>query len=489
MAEKKNTETEKYLNLPILTPEEEREIEEREARLEAARKAAAEKAGSTAEGSAGFAGRTLYASPATGRVKADGGIAVNSAAPSPAQNPAPVPTPASLSSPAPKSVLSSEQSPESFSIPSSTSSVSSARTASSATSAPQTNPEYYSSDGADVNAAAVASAVLGGGSDNPGEQASDADASTLSEIAAWGENTGVSPEGSMEVNPDDLSGIDRETAATILSATDLFKTCILPDKTELQERILKTKSDIIVGDHSRIEFGLYGEDIAVCECTEVFGDIVASGDLRIDNFCDIFGTVICNGDAYIGEGVKIHGKMTIGGNLDIADSVTIEKEYQTFGLISIRSPVPVITYLIIYIFALLQISGEKAAEKKLNSMLSGVQSTPLVLPPKTTMDLAYFAVQTPMEVGVNCRLHGNIRAQSVKIKRDTTLFGSVSAAESVKIGVRDAIHGDVAGKSIRISRGADVLGDLIGGTVWLHEDAHVSGVIKASEGLTFGSGD
>ena len=32
----------------------------------------------------------------------------------------------------------------------------------------------------------------------------------------------------------------------------------------------------------------------------------------------------------------------------------------------------------------------------------------------------------------------------------------------------------------------DVLGDLLGNVVWLHEDARVSGVIKATEGLTIG---
>ena len=191
-----------------------------------------------------------------------------------------------------------------------------------------------------------------------------------------------------------LSKLDRETLDTVLSASELFKSCVLPDKTELQERLLKTKSDIIIGDHSRIEFGLTGEDVAVCECTTINGDIVAGGDLRLDNFCEVFGTVICNGDAYIGEGVKIHGKMTVGGNLDVAESVTIDKEFKTFGNITIRNPTPVILYLLIYIFALLQINGEKAAEKKLNAMLSEAQTIPLVLPPKTTMDLAYFSVIT-----------------------------------------------------------------------------------------------
>ena len=102
------------------------------------------------------------------------------------------------------------------------------------------------------------------------------------------------------------------------------------------------------------------------------------------------------------------------------------------------------------------------------------------------MDLRYFSVPTPMEIGSNCRLHGNIKAETVKVRKDTTIFGSIQASRRAKIGPRDAIHGDVAAKNIRVERGADVLGDLLGNVVWLHEDARVSGVIKATEGLTIG---
>ena len=91
-----------------------------------------------------------------------------------------------------------------------------------------------------------------------------------------------------------------------------------------------------------------------------------------------------------------------------------------------------------------------------------------------------------MEIGSNCRLHGNIKAETVKVRKDTTIFGSIQASKRVKVGPRDAVHGDVAAKNIRVERGADILGDLIGSVVWLHEDARVSGVIKATDGLTIG---
>ena len=286
-----------------------------------------------------------------------------------------------------------------------------------------------------------------------------------------------------------ISEVDEDTASIVLSSSELFKTCYLPDKTELQERNLKTKHDILIGDHCDIGYGLYGDDIVISELSTMHGDIVAEGDLRIDNFCEVFGTVLCNGDAYLGEGVKIHGKLNVGGNLDIGDNVVIDKEFKAYGDIAIRNPMPVVLYLLLYVMTMLHLEGEEAARKRVESIISEVNAAPLVLPPKTTMDLRYFSVPTPIDIGSNCRLHGNIRAQSVKIRKDTTLFGSVQATQRIKLGPRTAIHGDVVGQNIRVERGADVLGDVAGKTVWLHEDARVSGVIKATDGLTIGHTD
>lgn len=298
----------------------------------------------------------------------------------------------------------------------------------------------------------------------------------------------ISPEEKLNLNQK-VAEVDEETASMVLSSSDLFKSCYLPDKTELQERNLKTKHDILIGDHCDIGYGLYGNDIVISELSTMHGDIVAEGDLRIDNFCEVHGTVLCNGDAYLGEGVKIHGKLSVGGNLDIGDNVLIDKEFKAYGDIAIRNPMPVVLYLLLYVITMLHLEGEDAARKRVASLLSDVTAAPLVLPPKTTMDLGSFSVVTPMEIGASCRLHGNIRAQSVKIRKDTTLFGSIQAAQRIKLGPRTAIHGDVVGQNIRVERGADVLGDVAGKTVWLHEDARVSGVIKATDGLTIGRMD
>lgn len=289
-----------------------------------------------------------------------------------------------------------------------------------------------------------------------------------------------------EVSAEEPPKSEESSAVAAMATAELFKKCILPDKTELQERILKTRNDILVGDHCDIGYGLYGNDVVVCEFCKLTGDVVAEGDLRIDNFCEINGTVICNGDAYLGEGVKVHGKLTVGGNLDIGDNVTIDKEFKALGDISIRNPMPVILYLLLYVMTMLHLDNEAEVEKTVNAIISEANSEPLVLPPRTAMDLRYFSVSTPMEVGANCRLHGNIKAKAISLKNDVTLFGDIHVTRHVKIGKRTAVHGDVVGQNIRIERGADILGDVAGDKVWLHADALVSGIIRSPGGLTIG---
>jgi len=279
---------------------------------------------------------------------------------------------------------------------------------------------------------------------------------------------------------------EESSAVAAMATAELFKKCILPDKTELQEYILKTRNDILVGDHCSIGYGIYGNGVVVCEFCKLTGDVVTEGDLRIDNFCEINGTIICNGDAYLGDGVKVHGKLTVGGNLDIGDNVTIDKEFKALGDISIRNPMPVIIYLFLYVMTMLRLDNEVEVERAVNAIISEANSELLVLPPRTTMDLRYFSVSTPMEVGANCRLHGNIKANAISLKNDVTLFGGIHATHRVKIGERTSVHGDVVGQNIRIERGADILGDVVGDKVWLHEDALVSGLIRSSGGLTLG---
>jgi predicted acyltransferase (DUF342 family) len=139
---------------------------------------------------------------------------------------------------------------------------------------------------------------------------------------------------------------------------DWFRRCTLPDHTELQERTLKTDQDIVIGDRCQIDYGLSGKDVVICEFSKINGNINANGDVRIDNWCEIAGDVVADEDAYLGEGVRIKGKLVVHGDLDIGDNVQIERGFEAKGWISIRNPMPVIVYIMMYLVALLGIEKE-----------------------------------------------------------------------------------------------------------------------------------
>ena len=270
---------------------------------------------------------------------------------------------------------------------------------------------------------------------------------------------------------------------------DWIKGCTLPDNTELQERTLKTEQDIVIGERCRIDYGLFGNDVVVCEFSKINGNIVASGDARIDNWCEINGDVVVEEDAYLGEGVKILGKLVVKGDLDIGDNVQIERGFEAKGWISIRNPMPVIIYIVMYLVAVLGIEKEEELSSVLEKLFGDDDettptATPLMIPGGAVLNMQTFAVPEKMAVGAGCRLHGNIRAGSIAVREETTIFGSLHAREGASIARGTAVHGDVQSDGdVTIEQEVHILGNVSCKRLTLHEDARVDGVIRAPGGM------
>lgn len=264
----------------------------------------------------------------------------------------------------------------------------------------------------------------------------------------------------------------------------VLRGCILPDGTELQERILKAPGDVIIGEHSRIEYGLSGDEIFIADSCTLQGDITAEGDLRIGNFCEIDGNIIAGTDAFIGEGVVIRGKLTVTGNLDIGDNVTIDKGFEALGEIAVRNPMPVILYIILYVMTMLRIDHEEEIDRFMEE-LSSYDDRPLILPPRSLLDQSRLVVLMPVQIGSSCRLHGLIHGSQMTVGSKTTVFGSVRGDDSVRVESGAMIHGNVeAEKEVLIEEGVRILGNVEGTRVTMDEDATVEGVIRSSGGLT-----
>ena len=272
---------------------------------------------------------------------------------------------------------------------------------------------------------------------------------------------------------------------TVPLGSDPLSELDIPDGTTVEEHDLVTDGDVIVGGQSTVEFGVRGRTVIADERVRFGGHIEAEGDCRLDMWCDVADNVLVGEDAYIGERVHIGGELRVAGDLDIGDDVDIENGFEANGWIVIRNPMPTIVFLFVYLSQLLRIGEEDAAEEVIEEMLDdgADEHDPVLIPRGASVSDDAWRVSTPATVGDDCRLHGNIRAKSLEVGRDTVVFGSLRAKDDIVVGRGTEIKGDVTTRSgtVRVGPGAKIWGDISGTTVELHENATVDGTIRTSE--------
>ena len=257
----------------------------------------------------------------------------------------------------------------------------------------------------------------------------------------------------------------------------------IPDGTTVEEHDLVTDGDVIVGGQSTVEFGVRGRNVVAGERVRFGGDIEAEGDCRLDMWSDVAGNVLVGEDAYLGERVHVGGQLMVSGDLDIGDDVEIEEGFEANGWIVIRNPVPTLVFYFIVLSQLLRV-GETDAADEIAEALSGEEETaadPLVIPRGGDVSDDSWQVSTPAHVGDGCRLHGNLRAQSIEMGADNNVFGSLRARGDVVVGSGTRIHGDVTtrGGTVEVAEDVRVLGDVSCNDLELHEDAVVDGSIRS----------
>ncbi len=256
----------------------------------------------------------------------------------------------------------------------------------------------------------------------------------------------------------------------------------VPSGTTVEEHDVVTDGDVLVGGQSTIEFGLRGRNVAVGERVDVEDDIEADGDCRLDTWCTVDGNVLVGEDAYLGERVTVTGQLMVSGDLDIGDDVTIEEGFEANGWIVIRNPVPAIVFYFVVLSQLLR-SGETDAADELAEALADGDDVrdPLLIPRGAEVSDDAWRVSTPATVGDDCRIHGNLRAESIVVGENNEVFGSLRAREGVTVGAETTIYGDVTTRSgtVTVESGAWVRGDVSGGDLVIHDGAEVDGSLRA----------
>jgi predicted acyltransferase (DUF342 family) len=275
--------------------------------------------------------------------------------------------------------------------------------------------------------------------------------------------------------------------------SDPLDALVVPDGTTAEEHDIVTDRDVVVGGRSDVEFGVRGRNVMAGERARFGGDIEAERDCRLDTWCDVEGNLLVGNDAYLGERAHVGGRLVVGGDLDIGDDVRVEEGFEANGWIEIRNPVPTVVFLMMYLSHLLRLGETDAAEELVSEAFEDDaedRGEPLVVPRNSDVSDDAWRVSAPARIGADCRLHGNVRAESIEVGADTNLFGSLRARGDVRIAAGATIHGDVTtrGGDVTIEPGAVVLGDVSGEDLRLDRDADVEGTIRSSGEMRLGRG-
>ncbi len=272
------------------------------------------------------------------------------------------------------------------------------------------------------------------------------------------------------------------------------KTLVIPDETRFEENKITTKGDVVIGDRSMLQFNVKTNGrIFVGEHVITSGGLEATKDIRADIFSNIGGNVKSGGNVYLGEKVKVKGKLTLKGDLDVGDSVEIESGFEAKGWINIRSPVPVVIYVFIYLLQLLKMGHSEEIERILEELEQNdgetipISETFLFIPTNSILGVSKSQVDSNLQIGNKCKIVGNYDIKgNVFVDENTEIFGSLKSTEDIFCNKNVKIHGNIDTKgNINLSENVNVLGNVSGDKILISKTSSVQGTINAKNGIKF----
>jgi len=272
------------------------------------------------------------------------------------------------------------------------------------------------------------------------------------------------------------------------------KTLIVPDKTKFEERTIITKGDVVIGDQCLLQFGIKTDGrIFVGEHVIIDGDLKATKDIRVDIFSNIGGDVECGENVYLGEKVKVKGKLSLKGDLDVGDSVEIDKGFEAKGWINIRSPIPVVIYIFIYLTQLLKMGHSEEIDRLLQEMEENdgdvipISETFLFIPNGSIIGVQKSKVDFNLRVGKKSCILGNYDVKgNVFVGEGSAMHGTLKSTADVFCGNDVVIQGNIdAHGDVRIEDKVTVAGNISAGKIFLSKTASVNGTLLAKNGISF----
>jgi predicted acyltransferase (DUF342 family) len=272
------------------------------------------------------------------------------------------------------------------------------------------------------------------------------------------------------------------------------KTLVIPDKTKFEERTIITKGDVIIGDRCLLQFGIKTDGrIFVGEHVIIDGNLESTKDIRIDIFSNIGGNVKSGGNTYLGEKVKVNGKLSLKGDLDVADSVEIEQGFEAKGWINIRSPIPMVIYVFIYLSQLLKLGHSEEIDRLLKEIEENdgetipISEIFLFIPNNSIIGIQKSDVDYNLNMGKESLILGNYNVKgNVIIGEDSIIQGSIKSTGNIKCGKNIKIQGNLKSYGeIIIDDKTNIIGDVSGNKIYLSKFASINGMIYSKNGTSF----
>ena len=272
------------------------------------------------------------------------------------------------------------------------------------------------------------------------------------------------------------------------------KTLVVPDRTRFEEKLITTTGDVIIGDRCLLEFGIKTDGrIFIGEHVIIDGSVISTKDVRVDIFSDIGGDITSGGNVYLGEKVKVKGKLSLSGDLDVGDSVEIGKGFEAKGWINIRSPIPMVIYIFIYLIQLLKMGRSEEIDRILEEMEENqgdtipISETFLYIPNNSIIGLQKSKIDYSIHFGNESHILGNYDVKGdVFIGEKAIIHGTVKASGSIYCGKNTNIKGNINSNSgVRIEDNSDIAGNISGDKISLSKIAKINGMLFADNGISF----
>jgi len=272
------------------------------------------------------------------------------------------------------------------------------------------------------------------------------------------------------------------------------KTLVIPDQTKFEEKTIVTSGDVVIGDRCLINFGIKTNGrIFVGEHVIIDGNLESTNDIRVDIFSNIGGDVKSGGNVYFGEKVNVKGKLSLDGDLDVGDSVEIEKGFEAKGWINIRSPIPIVIYIFIYLVQLLKMGHSEEINRILEEIEENdgdtipISETFLFIPNNSIIGVQKSKVDYNIRVGKRTRLLGNYEIKgNAFVEDNSTLHGTLRSTGDVFCGNKSTIKGNIdSNGDVRIEDEVNIAGNITGTKIYLSKTASVTGELFAKNGISF----